>query len=171
MRKIILLMGVVILLSGCVGRYQTLEEAVQSQWDTPIKVINKDEDKQLVYYLDHSQHVVGVYDYKNGNYSYENEQSVGNTFTSEKGIPFYISPNHFEGTGDVIFGAIASGDKKVDQFVIQYKNGETQEIEAKNNTFIAEFPSHLNIKIVDYLGEIENAIAYDQHGEIIVKLK
>jgi hypothetical protein len=169
MRVIILFIGLLIILSGCIGGYKTLEEAVQSQWDTPIEVINKDEEKKLIYYLEQSQHVVGVYEFKNGKYIYNNEQSVGNTFSSEKGIPFYIRAKHFEGAGDIIFGAISTDEHIVEKFVIHYKNGETQEIAAENNTFLADFPSYLNISIIDYLGEIDNAYAYayDLQGEVI----
>ncbi len=67
---------IVIVLIGCsIMGHDTLEEAVQSQWDTPIDVVNQDNEKQLVYYLDHDQHVIGTYEYKEGKYFYGNKQS------------------------------------------------------------------------------------------------
>ncbi|MFD1737472.1 hypothetical protein ACFSCX_13000 [Bacillus salitolerans] len=52
MRLILLFTTILFILSGCNTGYTSLEEAVQSHWKTPIKVINQDDNNQLVYYLD-----------------------------------------------------------------------------------------------------------------------
>lgn len=156
-----------IVLVGCNKGYNSLEEAVQSEWDTPIEVINQDKENQLVYYLDQPQHILGIYHYENGKYSYDNEQSVGMTFVSEAGLPFLLSANHFEGVGNIIHGAIKTNKFEVERFVIEYKNGETQEIKAKNNTFITEFPLYLTVSPNAFLSEVENAYGYDKNNEII----
>ncbi len=158
---------IVFILSGCNRGYDSLEEAVQSQWKTPIEILNYDVEKQLVYYLDQTQHILGVYHYENGKYRYDNEQSVGMTFESDSGLPFLVSANHFEGVGNIIHGAIRTDEHEVEKFVIEYKNGESQEIKAKNNTFIAEFPSYLTISVEEFFTEIDNAVGYDEHGEIV----
>ncbi|WP_236035282.1 hypothetical protein [Alkalihalobacterium elongatum] len=158
---------ILLILSGCNSGYEALEEAVQSQWKTPIEILNQDAEKQLVYYLDQTQHILGVYHYENGKYKYDNKQSVGLTFESESGFPFFVSANHFEGVGNIIHGAIQTDEHEVDKFVIQYKNGKHQEINAKNNTFITEFPSYLTISVEEFFAEMDNAIGYDQQGEIV----
>lgn len=166
MKKITIFILVLFTLSGCNKGYESLEEAVQSQWKTPIKIVNQDEDNQLVYYLDQSQHILGTYQYENGKYRYDNEQSVGTGFDSESGLPFLLSANHYDGVGDFIHGAIKT-EQEVDRFVIEYKSGEKQEIKARNNTFITEFPSYLSIGAEEYFAEVKNAFAYDKNNEII----
>lgn len=158
---------VFIVLVGCNQAYNSLEEAVQSQWKTPIEIINQDEDKQLVYYLDQTQHILGVYHYENGKYSYDNEQSVGIQFESEIGLPFLLSANHFESIGNIIHGAIKTDKYEVERFVIEYKNGKMQEVKARNNTFITEFPLHLTVNPIDFFSKVENAYGFDKNNKII----
>jgi hypothetical protein len=74
MRNLTLFIIILSILTGCYRSYDSLEEAVQSHWDTPIKIVNQDAENQLVYYLDQTQHVFGVYHYENGNYRYNNKQ-------------------------------------------------------------------------------------------------
>ncbi|WP_404446390.1 hypothetical protein LG307_21355 [Sutcliffiella horikoshii] len=167
MRILSVFVIILIILSACSNGYQTLEEAVQSHWKTPIKVINEDRENQLVYYLDQNQHVLGVYELNDNKYKYDNEQSVGMTFTSEAGLPFLVSANHFEGVGNVIHGAITTDEHTVEKFVLHYKNGETQEVDATNNTFITEYPPFLTKDPVLFFEEMENAVGYDVNGEII----
>lgn len=158
---------VLLILSGCNRSYHSLEEAVQSHWKTPIEIVNQDEEKQLVYYLDNTQHILGGYHYENGKYRYDNEQSIGLQFESESGLPFLLSANHFEGVGNIIHGAIRTDQSEVEKFVIEYKNGETQEIKARNNTFIVQFPSYLTINVEEFFEEVENAYGYDNNNELI----
>ena len=167
MKKITIPILILFILSGCNRGYESLEEAVQSEWKTPIKVVNQDEERRLVYYLDHDQHILGVYYYENGRYRYDNKQSVGITFSSENGLPFFVQANYFEGVGKIIHGAIKTDEHEVEKFIIQYKNGEQQEIIAKNNTFITEYPKTITTSIEMFQTEIENVIGYDTHGEIV----
>ncbi|WP_088102894.1 hypothetical protein [Halalkalibacter urbisdiaboli] len=167
MKDISIVIIILFILTGCNKGYESLEEAVQSQWKTPIEILNHDQDNQLVYYLDQNQHILGVYEYENDEYSYDNQQSVGMTFESDRGLPFLVSANHFEGVGNIIHGAIRTDEHEVEKFVIQYKNGKTLEIKANNNTFIAEFPSYLTISVEEFFTEIDNAIGYDEKGEIV----
>ena len=167
MKKIAISIIILFLLSGCNRSYDSLEEAVQSQWKTPIEIVNQDVERQLVYYLDHDQHILGVYHYENGKYRYDNEQSVGMKFGTDKGLPFFVQANYFDGVGNIINGAIKTDEHEVEKFVIQYKSGEHQEIMAKNNTFIAEFPTFLTTGIEMFQTEIENVIGYDNQGKIV----
>lgn len=165
MRKVTILITILFIMSGC--NYGSIEEAVQSRWKTPIEIVNQDAERQLVYYLDHDQHILGVYHYKNGKYRYNNKQSIGITFGSANGLPFFIQANYFEGVGNIIHGAIKTDEHHVEKFVIQYKNGEQQEITANNNTFITEFPTFLTTGILMFQTEIENVIGYDIQGKIV----
>lgn len=171
MKYMTLFFILVFILSGCSSWYDSLEEAVQSQWKTPINILNQDEEKQLVYYLDQTQHILGVYHFKNGKYQYDNEQSVGITFESERGLPFLLSANHFNGIGNIIHGAIKTEKYEIDRFVIEYKNGEKQEIKARNNTFIAEFPTYLTISVEKFFSEVENAYGYGKNNKMIESWK
>ncbi|MBT2682300.1 membrane lipoprotein lipid attachment site-containing protein [Bacillus sp. ISL-37] len=166
MKKITIFILILFTLSGCNKGFESLEEAVQSQWKTPIKIVNQDEDHQLVYYLDQTQHILGTYQYENGKYRYDNEQSVGTEFESESGSPFLLSANHFDDVGDIIHGAIKT-EQDVDRFVIEYISGKEQEIKATNNTFITEFPSYLSIGADQFFSEVKNAYAYDINNEVI----
>lgn len=167
MKKITVSIIILLILSGCNRSYESLEEAVQNEWKTPIEVVNQDEERQLVYYLDNNQHILGVYNYENGRYKYDNKQSVGITFSSDNGLPFFVQANYFEGVGKIIHGAIKTGGHKVEKFIIQYKNGEQQEVIAKNNTFITDYPTSITTSIEMFQTEIENVIVYDKHGEIV----
>lgn len=171
MKKITIFIIILLLLSGCNRSYDTLEEAVQSHWKTPIEVVNQDGEKQLVYYLDQGQHILGVYQYKDGKYRYDNKQSLGMRFESERGLPFFVQANYFKGIGNIIHGAIKTDEYNVEKFVIYYKSGEQQEIMAKNNTFITEFPMYLTTSIEMFQTEVENVIGYDNQGEIIESYK
>jgi hypothetical protein len=167
MKKITIFIISLFILSGCNRSYDSLEKAVQSQWKTPIEILNQDVENQLVYYLDQTQHILGVYHFENGKYKYDNKQSVGMRFSSDKGLPFFVQSNHFEGIGNIIHGAITTDEHEVEKFVIQYKSGELQEIKAKNNTFIAEFPPYLTTSIEKFQTEIANVIGYDNQGKIV----
>ena len=167
MKRITILILILLILSGCDRGYESLEEAVQSEWKNPIEVVNQDEERRLVYYLNDDQHILGVYYYENGRYKYDSKHSVGVTFSSEKGLPFFVRANDFEGAGKIIHGAIKTDEHEVEKFIIQYKNGEQQEILAKNNTFITEYPETITTSVEMFQAEIENVIGYDQHGEIV----
>ncbi|QOR67324.1 hypothetical protein IM538_04070 [Cytobacillus suaedae] len=171
MKKCIMLVLSLVLITGCTRSYDTLEAAVQSHWDTPIEIVNQDAKNQLVYYLDHTQHVLGVYYYENGRYRYNNKLSVGMRFTAESMIPFFVQAIHIEGVGNIIYGAIRSDEHKVETFVIEYKNGEFQEIKARNNTFIAEYPPYLTTSLEMFQTEIANVIAYDNNGVFVASYK
>lgn len=75
-----------------------------------------------------------------------------------------VSANHIEGIGNVIHSAITTDEHTVEKFVLHYKNGETQEIDAKNNTFITKYPTFLSIDSVLIFEELENAVVYDVNG-------
>ncbi|MED4018705.1 hypothetical protein [Sutcliffiella cohnii] len=171
MRLTILFMSIVLMLLGCSSSgYDTLQEAVQSQWDTPIQVLNQDEERQIVIYLDQTQYVAGLYQFDNNKYIYDRESSKGHRSSLEKEYPMFVKPVEFEGAEPFLYGAIVTEEHTVSKFVIHYTNGYTQEIPSKNNTIIAEFPFATQ-SINDYLEEVDNVIIYDENGEIITSWK
>lgn len=166
MRKGVVFLFFIFVLTGCsFTGHATLEEAVQSRWDTPIKVVNQDSEKHLVYYLDYDQHVIGTYEFRDGKYFYDNKQSEGMRFTSASGLPFYIQYKYFEGSGDIVYGGITTEDYQVEKFVIHYKSGEIQEINAENNTFMSEIPPNVDPR--DIMSQIDIVYGYDKNGEVI----
>lgn len=171
MKKIALILSILLTLIGCSNKdYKTLEEAVQSQWEYPIQVLNQDEENQVIVYLDKSKensYVVGMYQLDNSKYNYNLEPSEGNQTSSQNGYPLFVKPVHFEGIEPFLYGAVVTEDHVGSSFVIHYTNGQTQEIMAKNNTIIAEYPSFITQDIHQYYGEVDNVIAYDENGEVI----
>jgi hypothetical protein len=163
MKKVVLLIFVLITITGCNRGGNTLHDAVQSQWKTPIEILNQNEENRIVIYLDQTQYVVGMYELNNGRYKYDNGPSEGMQVESEIGAPFFVKHVHFEGKGDFIYGAVTT-EKKVEKVVLQYKNGQQQEIKAVNNTIIGEYPSYISDSLFENL---ENAYAYDKDGEVI----
>lgn len=159
------------LLSGCGKGYNTLEESIQSQWKTPIEIKNVDWDSNLVIYLDRTQYVFDVYEYKNDKYYYDSSQSSGWTATSDHGIPFLVRADERKGIGKFLWGAVYS-DKPVNLIVIKYKNGETQETEALNNTFILKMPESLNnVDSSMLMGELVDVKAFAKDNNEIVSWK
>jgi len=164
--KFFYISGLLLLISGC--GYNTLQEAIQSKWKTPITVMNNDPKKQLVIYLDQTQYVFGVYEYKNGKYYYTNSQSSGWSSSSNTGIPFLVRAEYKNSIGNFIWGAVYS-DIPVEKIFVEYTNGETQETVAVNNTFVLEMPDTFNnIEPIMFMGEIYDVIAYDKVGIEIV---
>ncbi|WP_332633764.1 hypothetical protein [Halalkalibacter flavus] len=172
MRPIILFMSIVFILFGCSSKgYDTLQEAVQSKWDYPIQVLNQDEENQVVVYLDKYeddfQYVVGLYQFDNNRYSYNHEPSEGHGSSAGRGYPIFVKPVQFEGVKPILYGAVVTEEHVATNFVIHYTNGQSQEISAKNNTIITEYPSFITQDIHQYFGEMDNVIAYDENGEVI----
>ncbi len=157
---ILLIIALSTLLGGC--GYNTLEKSIEADWKTPIEIKNIDEDHKLVIYLDKNQYVFDVYEYKNDKYYYNNNQSSGWTATSDNKIPFLVRAEERKGIGNFVWGAVYS-KKTFNLIVVKYKNGETQEIEAVNNTFILKMPESLNkIDPTMLMGELLDVTAYDK---------
>lgn len=166
--RFISILGVFIfIISGC--GYNSIQEAIQSKWKRPVKLMNVDEENQLVIYLDQTQYIFGVYDFKNGKYYYDNSQSSGWTSSSNSSIAFLVRAEYKENKGDFIWGAVYT-DIPIKKFFIEYENGETQETVAENNTFILEMPDSFNdVEPIMFMGELYDVIAYDKDGNEIVK--
>ncbi|GIP30532.1 hypothetical protein J23TS9_56620 [Paenibacillus sp. J23TS9] len=120
--------------------YSTLDKAVQSQWKSQVGTVNKDEINRLVLYKDQDQYVFGVFHKKYGRYYYKNDsQSSGWTSQSNNGPAFLVRVEHKQNKGNYIWGALYS-EIPIEKFQIEFKNGETREVTAVNNTFIYRIP-------------------------------
>lgn len=171
MTKTLKMIGIAFLLllvSGCGRGHDTLQEAIQAKWETPIQVVNEDEEHRLAIYLDQTQYIFGVYEYKNGKYAYDNSQSSGWTASSDKGIPFLVRAEYKNDIDNFIWGAVYT-DTPIDKIFIEYENGLTQETKAVNNTFILQMPETFKgIEDTMLMGEIYDVTAYDQAGSKVV---
>lgn len=148
--------------------YSTLHKAVQSQWKTPIKVVNSDEANKLVLYLDQTQYVFGVYRFKNGRYFYKNDsQSSGWTASSDNGPAFLVRAESKNNRRNFIWGALYT-ESPVEKFLIEYENGENQEVKSVNNTFIIEVPqTYEDVQEVNLMTTFKNVKAFDKDNKLI----
>ncbi|WP_301625917.1 hypothetical protein [Paenibacillus apis] len=164
--KVICFSVLLVLMSGC--GHDTLQDAVQAKWKSPVFVKNIDQENQLVIYLDQTQYVFGVYEKKNGKYFYDNSQSSGWSASTKDGIPFFVSAEYKKNIGNFIWGAVYT-DIPIEKIFIEYENGLTQETVAVNNTFMLEMPSTFNsTEPIMFMGELYDVTAYDKKGNEIV---
>jgi hypothetical protein len=168
MKKFSIMLLMLVMLTACTKAENTLQRAVQSQWQTPIEVLHQDDENQIVIYLDQTQYVIGVFEEKDGRYRYDNEQSEGMQSSAGIGAPFFVKHVYFEGKGDFLYGAVTAS-KKVEKVVLDYINGKTQELSAVNNTFIGDFPSFIS-DTNSLFADLENAYAYDKEGELVASI-
>lgn len=148
--------------------YSTLDKAVQSQWKTPVNVVNKDTINQLVIYKDQDQFVFGVFHNKYGRYFYRNDsQSSGWTSSSESGPAFLVRVEHKNNKGNFIWGSLYS-DIPIEKFQIEFKNGEIIEVAAVNNTFINKIPNAYQVKQEpNLMTTFIDVKAYDKGNKLI----
>ena len=70
--------------------YPTLDQAVQSNWKTPVKIVNVDLENQLVLYLDETQYVFAAYEQKRGRFHVNADSESGWTASSDHGPAFLV---------------------------------------------------------------------------------
>jgi hypothetical protein len=77
-----------LVLTGC-NTYKSLDEAIQSKWKSPIKVIYIDKKKNTVVFLDQDQYVFNTFEKKGDKYIYSTDGEDGWRFTADNGLtPF-----------------------------------------------------------------------------------
>jgi hypothetical protein len=148
--------------------YSTLDKAVQSQWNTPVYVVNKDLNNKLLIFQDHDQYVFSVFHYRNGRYFYKNDsQSSGWTASSDNGPAFLVRVEPKNNKENFIWGALYS-DTPIEKFQIEYINGEIQEVESVNNTFINKIPMSYEVEQeLNLMTTFKNVKAYDKDNNLI----
>lgn len=148
--------------------YSSLDKAVQSQFKAPVQVVNKDQTNKLVIYKDQDQYVFGLFHYRNGRYYYKNDsQSSGWTARSETDTALLVRVETKSTRGNFICGALYS-DIPVEKFQIKYKNGETEEIQSINNTFINRIPMvYQEVKEPNLMTTFTDVKAYDKENKLI----
>ncbi|MGY3716912.1 hypothetical protein ACWE42_15460 [Sutcliffiella cohnii] len=158
-------------ITGCNNEYESIEEAIQSQRDEPITILNYDEELQVVYYVENNQYILGEYEKHNGKYVYLPENSIGHRPSTKDEIPIIFKESELGKKREVIYGSIITELYEVDTFEIHYGSGEVQSIKAKNNSFIT-LPLNAGENSDESIG-VKGVIlvkALDQKGELITSL-
>lgn len=147
--------------------YKTLEKAVQSTWKYPLQVVNVDQQNELVLSLDQTQYVFAAYELKNGRYHYDTDSESGWTASSDVGPAFLVQAEPKNNKENFIWGALYS-DMPVHKFKIEYTNGETQEVESSNNTFIMRMPeAYQSEDKMMLMTTFTNVYALDEENNVI----
>lgn len=148
--------------------YSSLEKAVQSEYKSTIQVVNKDQTNKLFIFKDQDQYVFGAFRYRGERYYYKNDsQSSAWTAQSKTGIAFLVNVETKRDKGNFIWGALYT-DIPIANFQIQYKNGEIEEVESVNNTFIRRIPhDYQNEKEPNLMTTFYDVKAYDKDNNLI----
>ncbi|MGF9695923.1 hypothetical protein [Paenibacillus sp. MABNR03] len=164
---LLLLILAVIFLWNRIFGYPTLDQAVQSNWKTPVKIVNTDQENEMVLYLDETQYVFAAYEQKHGRFHVDADTESGWSASSDLGPAFLVVAEPKNNKGNFMWGALYS-DIPIAKIRIEYIHGETQEVKPKNNTFIVKMP--LAYQKVDHLGLMEtisNVHAIDAGNKVI----
>ncbi|MFD2615598.1 hypothetical protein [Paenibacillus gansuensis] len=173
--KFILVYFIITLLviTGC-NTYKSLDEAIQSKWKSPIKVLLIDKMKNTVVFLDQDQYVFNTFKKNGDKYIYSTDGEDGWTFTADSGLtPFLFRSLNTKTAGNVFWGAIKT-DKDVETVEVTYTNINASDSQIKvkipvvDNVFIGYptrdfFDSDLTLS-----GEWKlSAKAFDEDGNIV----
>lgn len=171
---------IIFLISGC--SYPTLEEAIQHESKTSIKILTVDEKNSTVIYLQsasgqdrsNDQYVFTTFEKEDSKYSYYIDDEDSSRFDSAKGlVPFLTKVMNSKKAGTVVWGALKT-DKQASRIEITLSNRQNpkQEIKmtthAKNNAFVAYtgqrfFESPAQISMIWKI----SAKALDNEGKVI----
>lgn len=120
--------------------FRTLDEAVNARFKSPMQIVNQDAENRLVMFKDKSQYVLGVYRQWNGRFYYKNDSgSSGWTASTMNGPAFLVVAEKKPDRGNFVWGALYT-DIPVRSFLVEYKNGDVQEVNASQNTFLVKMP-------------------------------
>ncbi len=120
--------------------FRTLEEAVNAEFKSPVQIVNQDAQNRLVMFKDKTQYVLGVYREWNGRLYYKNDRgSSGWTASTMNGPAFLVVAEKKPDRGNFVWGALYT-DIPVRSFLVEYKNGDIQEVNARQNTFVVKMP-------------------------------
>ncbi|GAB1155147.1 hypothetical protein YWY31_11720 [Paenibacillus illinoisensis] len=151
--------------------YPTLDQAVQSNWKTPVKIVNVDLENQLVLYLDETQYVFAAYEQKRGRFHVNGDSESGWTASSDHGPAFLVVAEPKNNSGNFMWGALYS-DISIAKFQIKYINGETHDVKAINNTFIVRMPvAFQNESELRLMETFDNIHAIDANHRVIQSWK
>lgn len=156
--------------SGCSSKatYSTLEEAVKNNISShQIEILNVCNETNLVLCYNKHHYILGGYNYNNGNY--DNFKLINKIDTCNYEI--VVETEYIKEVGNVIWG-ILNTEEQVEKFIIEYLNGDTVQVTAINNTFIAFMPDSLQDTDPNKLRtKILNVYAVNESNNILGKLK
>ncbi|WP_127536001.1 hypothetical protein [Paenibacillus illinoisensis] len=151
--------------------YPTLDQAVQSNWKTPVKIVNVDQENELVLYLDETQYVFAAYEQNRERFHVDEDTESGWTASSDLGPAFLAVAEPKNNSGNFIWGALYS-DISIAKFQIEYINGETLDVKAINNTFIVKMPlAFQNESELSLMETFNNIHAIDVNHKVIQSWK
>ncbi len=135
----ILAVGIFLFWDNIYG-FRTLDEAVNAEFKSPMQIVNQDAENRLVMFTDKTQYILGVYRQWNGRFYYKNDRgSSGWTASTMNGPAFLVVAEKKPDRGSFVWGALYT-DIPVLSFLVEYKNGDVQEVNASQNTFVTKMP-------------------------------
>jgi hypothetical protein len=167
-----ILLSIVLFLTGCT--YPSIDEAIQSHWKHPIKVLYVDEKKNTVVYLVQEEiYIFNAFEKKDHKFRYSTEGEDNCRITGKSG-PLFIRVLNREKIGNVVWGVVNT-DKKAATVEVTFTNKTNPDIQVKmtipvkNNVFIG-YPEQ------DFFGSEESlynewtgtAKAFDEEKNIAV---
>lgn len=126
-----------LIINGC-NTYKSLDEAIQSKWKSPIKVLYIDNKKNTVIFLDQDQYVFNTFEKIGDKYIYSTDGEDGWTFTAGNGLtPFLFRSLNTKNAGNVFWGAIKT-DKKVATVEVIFTNRNAAGSQIKMTILVAD---------------------------------
>lgn len=173
MKRIVGLIALLMIgLTGC--SYQTLDEAIQSEWDTPVSVLMREDTKNSVIFLDHDQYVFNTFEEEDGEYRYSTDGEDGWTFSGVQ-ISMLVRTFYKEGTGPIVWGALKT-NTKLKEIELTFVGREQEDVKHSmtlplvNNAFIGYPPETLYSSETDAALRLEvQTVVYDEHGTVVMK--
>jgi hypothetical protein len=165
-------LSMILFLGGCTY-YPSIDEAILSEWDYPIKVLYVDEKKNTVIFLDpEDQYIFNTFENKDHKYRYSAEGEDAWRVTGKSG-PLFLRAINREKVGNVVWGVVNT-DRKAVKVEVIFTNKTNPEIQVKmtipvkNNVFIG-YPEQ------DFFGSEESlynewtgtAKAFDENNNIV----
>jgi hypothetical protein len=150
-------------LIGCSS--QTLDQAIQNEWESPVAIVMTEDTKHGVIFKENDQYIFNTFDKSNGRYEYSEDGEDGFRFEGSNN-PLFVRTIYREGRGDIIWGALKT-EKEVKEikitFIDKKKPGNeiSMSVPIVNNAFIGYPPVQL------YHSEIEAATKWAVHAVVV----
>jgi hypothetical protein len=152
-------------LIGC--SYQTLDQAIQNDWEYPVTIMMTAETKQGVVFQEkgQDQYIFNTFDKANGRYEYSPDAEDGFRFDGLNN-PLFVRTVYREGRGDIIWGVLKT-EQEVKEIIITFidkkkpGNEISMNVPIVNNAFIGYPPGLL------YRSEMEAAAKWTVHAVVV----
>ncbi|MCS1350128.1 hypothetical protein [Mechercharimyces sp. CAU 1602] len=141
MRIKIFVVSLLVFLGCCSYPYSSLHDAIQSEWDYPIKIMKVDEVKNIVVFLNgENLYVFNKFVEENKLYKYSNEGENGFRLQNIGSDSVFLRIFNDDKVGNVVWGV--SRDREADRVVVIFENklnpSKVYEIDdiLENNVFV-----------------------------------